>query len=1038
MDNAPFPKEVELVSTLADDVVHDNLPARLGNELSYPVLDELYPHLDFFALKSSDHIDPIHKHLQKGRKIVLTEDPNLHLVWNYDTVYIKPLPHYLLNHLFWNKYLAPGSEHRDMALGFVRSYERLVRYPVDFLLAKEARLLPWPPSPSSLQPGQQLRQPPPEELAYSSFAAFIRPFARVEDVDPLIFALSSPEPETAIELLERGADPNVLIKERQYSWGAPRPNGGCALDIVRNHLQTLRQYQQDAAQAPARPTLPEGIDAYLDRFEEGTYQYWVVSRAIDNRRKSYEQQLEAYEKQRTTYGKPLGDQRKEAAIAEAILKLEKVQEVLLAKGAKAFSQICPDSTLGIQPTTNQKGTLASQNKQDLFTYDLTFCNVSDVTETRQSAYLKLFTAALNGDLEIIKVLTLASWSDGEERDEAPLKIAVHDQDHNNPFSLALSHGHYGVARAVLEIAHAHQIVDEVFTIGSVGEVSMKVKSRTKPMDMVNWAPFKHSMVQDRVSPLHAAILDNDMAKLKFLLDISQHWTMQEHKLQVKPRYYQGLTVYGKKRNDWAKAGRNRANRHGGTEKSPLLIAASASQIETFKWFLSDTPLRQYLAFANSKGARNDARLKHLAQTPGGVEGAISKWLNDQSELVLHAALFSRPSKRATELAAYLVRSRPFLVDVKAANGVTPLHLAYQYRRFDIAKILIEAGADQETKDRKQYNLLHAALRFERDVRKLIPMLDLLDHDTLVSMIKERNGLEEEEGGQTPLHFILCRSLSVRGNSAKDVIRVIKMFVEISPENTRQAFRMLDGAGNTPLHTLLLNGTDPAIIRAIVDFDPSLLYFENAVGRTPAEVAHDRYLAHFIKIKEASIQHKAEISVASLTTTKSFKFVKEEVCDEPREHEVGTNIAKNWRFCSEALARNGSRPKRTLVSLDSARFVAQRLARKQIGDKTRYSFQLVTSDEKVASGPADTADYDTQNNRVITSTAHRAKDFITEQNISQNHVWYSSKVNEEEGAGTGEGDKTANEEQEDGLFPVCSSCKNWHFPLSGSALATRTA
>lgn len=177
---------------------------------------------------------------------------------------------------------------------------------------------------------------------------------------PLIFALSSPEPETAIELLERGADPNVLIKERQYSWGAPRPNGGCALDIVRNHLQTLRQYQQDAAQAPARHTLPEGIDTYLDRFEEGTYQYWVVSRAIDNRRNSYEQQLEAYEKQRAAYEKPLGDRRKEAAIAEAILKLEKVQEVLLAKGAKTFSQICPDSTLGIQPRTNQKGTLASQ------------------------------------------------------------------------------------------------------------------------------------------------------------------------------------------------------------------------------------------------------------------------------------------------------------------------------------------------------------------------------------------------------------------------------------------------------------------------------------------------------------------------------------------------------------------------------------------------------------------------------------------------------------------------------------------------------
>ncbi|KAL2193610.1 hypothetical protein P885DRAFT_63806 [Corynascus similis CBS 632.67] len=479
---------------------------------------------------------------------------------------------------------------------------------------------------------------------------------------PLIFALSSPEPETAIELLERGADPNVLIKERQYSWGAPRPNGGCALDI----------YQQDAAQAPARHTLPEGIDTYLDRFEEGTYQYWVVSRAIDNRRNSYEQQLEAYEKQRAAYEKPLGDRRKEAAIAEAILKLE-----------KAPSQV--------------------KNKQEPFTYDFTFCNVSDVTETRQSAYLKL--------------------------------------------------------------------------------------------------------------------------------------------------------------NDWAKAGRNRANRHGGTEKSPLLIAASASKIETVKWFLSDTPLRQYLAFANSKGARDDARLEHLAQTPGGVEGAISKWLNDQT---------GQAKEPRNWWLTWLGPGHSWLMP-RQHTGSRLFTLLTNTADSNIAKILIEAGADQETKDRKQYNLLHAALRFERDVRKLIPMLDLLDHDTLVSMIKERNGLEEEEGGQKPLHFILCRSLSVRGNSAKDVIRMIKMFLEISTENTRQAFRMLDGAGDTPLHTLLLNGTDPAIIRAIVDFDPSLLYLENAVGRTPAEVAHDRYLAHFIKIKEASIQHKAKISVASLTTTNWKKF-----------------------------------------------------------------------------------------------------------------------------------------------------------------------
>ncbi len=140
-----------------------------------------------------------------------------------------------------------------------------------------------------------------------------------------------------------------------------------------------------------------------------------------------------------------------------------------------------------------------------------------------------FNAAFNGDLETIKSLTLGSWDDAKE--EAPLKIAVHDQHRNNPFSLAYTRGHYDVAKAILEIAQAQyvpeeaaktrytmeaneenseysddsdcsdsesvlstgshpriyrQIVDAQFTIENIGEVSMKVNSRTKPMEMIGW------------------------------------------------------------------------------------------------------------------------------------------------------------------------------------------------------------------------------------------------------------------------------------------------------------------------------------------------------------------------------------------------------------------------------------------------------------------------------------------------------------------------------------------------------------------------
>ncbi|KAK2023086.1 hypothetical protein LX32DRAFT_644920 [Colletotrichum zoysiae] len=173
MDHVPFDVNVGL----NDQIYPDSLTASLENELSCAVLEELYPNLDFFARKSSHNIDPIHKHLQKGRKVVPTEDPNMHLVWTYDAVHVKPLPPHLLSHSFWDRSLAPGSEHRGNALGFVRSYERLVRHPSDFELAKEARLIP--PCSGPPRGGKTW----PAEPTHADFAAFIRSFSDVGDAE---------------------------------------------------------------------------------------------------------------------------------------------------------------------------------------------------------------------------------------------------------------------------------------------------------------------------------------------------------------------------------------------------------------------------------------------------------------------------------------------------------------------------------------------------------------------------------------------------------------------------------------------------------------------------------------------------------------------------------------------------------------------------------------------------------------------------------------------------------------------------------------
>ncbi len=129
---------------------------------------------------------------------------------------------------------------------------------------------------------------------------------------------------------------------------------------------------------------------------------------------------------------------------------------------------------------------------------------------------------------------MTSWDEAKE--EAPLKIAVYDQRRDNPFSLAFSRGHHDVAKAILEIAHAQYVPEEKpktryrmqaadersedsdeeyssdedcsdeesvlsddsnpqihgqpvvaqFTIDNIGEVPMKVNSRTKPLEILGW------------------------------------------------------------------------------------------------------------------------------------------------------------------------------------------------------------------------------------------------------------------------------------------------------------------------------------------------------------------------------------------------------------------------------------------------------------------------------------------------------------------------------------------------------------------------
>ena len=141
-------------------------------------LDTFAPHLWLVGRQDSSHISSLTLQNFRGRDIIITEDPGLHLIWIYDRVYIKPIPRYLLSHAFWKFFLLgehspisePGRKYiGKAALGFLRSYSYLIRHKSDFFIATDdkLRLLP-------------------KNVSYSDFIKFITAFERVldEDVSP--------------------------------------------------------------------------------------------------------------------------------------------------------------------------------------------------------------------------------------------------------------------------------------------------------------------------------------------------------------------------------------------------------------------------------------------------------------------------------------------------------------------------------------------------------------------------------------------------------------------------------------------------------------------------------------------------------------------------------------------------------------------------------------------------------------------------------------------------------------------------------------
>lgn len=394
-------------------------------------------------------------------------------------------------------------------------------------------------------------------------------------------------------------------------------------------------------------------------------------------------------------------------------------------------------------------------------------------------------------------------------------------------------------------------------------------------------------------------------------------------IKEKPKYYQGLSIHGAKRADWAAQGRSMHVAQTGPKTSLALIAAHQGSIEAVEFLLSDTPIRLYSEFA--KAFEDDKRLKHLSKASGGISNAVSKWLATGGHLLLHAAVLAPSDERKERLIKYLLESGRSSLNVKTKADQTPLMLAYMTGDIASAKLLIDAGASQSAHSFGN-NLVHGALgsikAYESNVSKLAEMLDLLDPQLLKDLLLQRNSASHSNGA-TPLHHWLLESgVRLENDFAVEILKLLLQYSQ------GKELAMINSAGETPLHSLIAHSS-LALAKILLDFNPDLLYRENATGRTPAEVAQDMCLATKFsgpkEFNQPSYGYGSRYDAQDIINRDPATFVKGEEKDERCSQQ------KMWDVCKQVMDHHAQ--KRKLVSLPEANEVAKRLGEMTKGNRS---------------------------------------------------------------------------------------------------------
>ena len=282
------------------------------------------------------------------------------------------------------------------------------------------------------------------------------------------------------------------------------------------------------------------------------------------------------------------------------------------------------------------------------------------------------------------------------------------------------------------------------------------------------------------------------------------------------------------------------------------------------------------------------------------------------------------------LIKHLVSVVPESLEQKSSEGWTPLHIAIYTQHEEVVSYLLSAGADQRSRDKLGRNIVHALLAHHRsgaktDRKKMEAILELFNKEAVKDMLLER--CTSHPGALTPLTFWLSNN-----NGASRKTHIIEL---LSKYSTGEDLEMINGEGDLPLHVAVKQGLS-AITSFLLSLNPALLHRENATGRTPLEMARDRYLTSIVKdppnVFSNYNYNPNHEDHNSLVRQPASSFI-------PAKPLPEESKKRTYEICLEAdqsLIDEGfegeSKRKRRLVSLFEANEVAKRLAGNKRGGR----------------------------------------------------------------------------------------------------------